>query len=96
MNEHKQETFGILGRQSLRRSLTAAESRLAAALEEIFGAGIHEFPQVVDALRKRGVARPSGAADPWTLQSLEYELKLINESLDRAYLGVERETQARS
>lgn len=76
-----------LGRQSLGRPLTASEISLASALEAIFASGTHDFSQVAAHLQRTGVARPSGAADPWTLDALHEELRLINDSLDLAYAG---------
>ncbi len=74
-----------LATQALRRSLTEAEQALAAALEEIFTAGEHDFDVVVRRLNERKVAAPSGAGGPWTTALLESELKTVNESLDSAY-----------
>jgi hypothetical protein len=77
--------LGILGHQSLRRALTDSERRLADALEAVFASGRHEFSEVAEELQRQGIARPSGVTGPWTVETLEYELKRINDSLDRAY-----------
>src|SRR5262249_12676834 len=87
MNSSNHEPLGVLGHQSLRRRLTESEERLAASLVGIFGNGVHDFALVAEELQRQGVPRPSGASDPWTVESLEYELKSINASLDEAYLG---------
>lgn len=83
-----------LGRQSLGRPLTASESALASALEAIFATGAHDFSHVSDQLQRTGVAKPSGATDAWTVDSLHQELWLINDALDLAYDS--RTTQPRS
>jgi hypothetical protein len=85
MNEPEEIVPGVAAHQSLRRPLTGAEQALAAALEAIFAAGLHEFPAVAAALQQRHVERPSGSTEPWTLVALEAELRRINDSLDEAY-----------
>jgi hypothetical protein len=77
--------LGKLGRQSQRRPLSNAESKLAAALEQIFASGRHDFAEVAAGLQELGVSRPSGATGPWSVETLESELRLINASLDDAY-----------
>jgi len=77
--------LGRLGRQSLRRHLSDAEAKLAEALEQIFASGRHDFAAVAAGLRELRVPRPSGASDPWSVEVLESELRLINASLDDAY-----------
>jgi hypothetical protein len=72
--------LGKLGRQSLRRPLSDAEARLATVLEQIFASGRHDFADVAAGLRER-------ASDPWSVESLEAELRLINASFDDAYAG---------
>lgn len=74
-----------LAHQALGRALTAAEAALAEALEEIFASGQHALPEVVGLLQKKGVRRPSGATEAWTVGVLEQELAKINASLDEAY-----------
>lgn len=74
-----------LARQSLARPLSAAEQALAVELEAVFAAGTHDFAAVADALQSKGVVRPSGSHEPWTLASLESELATLNASLDAAY-----------
>jgi len=86
MSTPEPPTLGKLGHQSLRRPLTEAENCLARALEAIFATGCHEFTAVAVALQEQQIPRPSGATGPWTLEVLEVELRLINESLDEAYL----------
>ena len=77
--------LGRLGRQSLRRPLSAMEAQLARALEEIFASGRHDFADVAASLGELKVPRPSGSTDPWSVAALESELQLINASLDDAY-----------
>ena len=77
--------LGRLGRQSLRRPLSEAEAKLAAALEQLFASGRHEFAAVAAGLHELRVPRPSGATEPWSVEVLESELRLINASLDDAY-----------
>lgn len=79
--------LGKLGRQSLRRPLSDAEAKLAAVLEQIFASGRHDFADVAAGLRELGVPRPSGASEPWSVEALESELRLINASFDDAYAG---------
>ena len=77
--------LGKLGHQSLRRPLSAAEAKLAQVLEEIFASGSHEFADVAASLGELKIPRPSGSTDPWNVEALESELRLINASLDDAY-----------
>ena len=77
--------LGKLGRQSLSRPLSAAEAKLAEALEQIFASGSHEFVDVAASLGALNIPRPSGSTDPWSVEALESELRLINASLDDAY-----------
>ncbi|MDH7795198.1 MULTISPECIES: recombinase-like helix-turn-helix domain-containing protein [unclassified Beijerinckia] len=74
-----------LGAQALRRELTDAEQALAAGLEAIYAAGIHDFEKVTAELNARAIARPSGAREPWSVAALQSELAAINASLDEAY-----------
>lgn len=74
-----------LATQGLRRPLTPEEESLAAALEEIFASGEHDFARVVERLNERRIVRPSAVADPWTPASLTQELERINRALDEAY-----------
>lgn len=74
-----------LARQSLGRPLSQAEGALAEALEAIFRTGQHDFAKVAEELQSRAVIRPSGEAGPWTVDTLEAELRDINASLDAAY-----------
>lgn len=75
-----------LAHQSLHRPFSAAERRLADAMERIFATGEHDFTAVVAALERERVPRPSGASEPWSVAALEFELKRINDLLDEAYL----------
>ena len=77
--------LGKLGHQSLRRPLDASEAKLAQELEEIFASGRHDFADVAASLGELKVPRPSGSTDPWSVEALESELRLINASLDDAY-----------
>ena len=74
-----------LARQSLARPLSPSEQALAAALEAAFAAGQHDFTAVAASLQAKGIARPSGSKDPWTLADLETELATLNASFDAAY-----------
>ena len=47
--------------------------------------GGHEFADVAASLAALNIARHSGSTDPWTVEALESELRLINASLDDAY-----------
>ena len=60
-------------------------ARLAEALERIFASGRHDFADVAASLGELKVPRPSGSAEPWSVEALESELRLINASLDDAY-----------
>jgi hypothetical protein len=86
MNEPDDLVPESLAHQALWRPLTSAEHSLARALEEIYAAGLLEFPAVVEALEQRHIPRPSGRKEPWSLKALEEELKRINDSLDEAHL----------
>lgn len=74
-----------LRNQALARALTPAETALAAALENIFAAGMHDFAAVAAELQTRAIARPSGSREPWTLATLTSELAAVNAALDAAY-----------
>ena len=74
-----------LATQCRGRPLTAAETALAAALEQIFSQGTHAFDAVAAALQSRGVAPPGGGDGDWTVDLLERELRAINASLDDSY-----------
>ena len=74
-----------LSTQALARPLVPAEAALATALETIFAAGIHAFPEVARELQVRGIVHPSGAKEPWTEAGLLRELAAINASLDASY-----------
>ena len=76
-----------LGRQALRRPLSAAEQRLGEVLEQIFRSGVTDFTQVALLLQQNGAQPPSGAPGPWTVELLHAELAAVNASLDRAYQG---------
>lgn len=76
-----------LDRQALKRSITDAEQKLAACLEQIFRSGVTDFEQVALLLQQNGILPPSGSTEQWTPALLERELRKINESLDRAYFG---------
>lgn len=76
-----------LARQALKRPITDGEQKLASCLEQIFKSGVTDFVQVALLLQQNGILPPSGASEPWSPSLLERELRTINESLDRAYLG---------
>jgi len=72
-------------RQSLARPVTPVEQALADALEAIFATGCHDFAEVAGQLNRHRVARPSGAAEDWTVEALTEELRVVNASFDAAY-----------
>ena len=74
-----------LANQSRGRPLSHQELDLAAAMERIYATGEHDYEKVAAALQRDNVARPSGAAGPWSAAVLDDELKRINASLDEAY-----------
>ena len=76
-----------LGRQALKRPLAEPEQRLAGCMEQIFKSGVKDFDRVAALLQQNGIQPPSGANGPWSPAMIEHELRLINQSLDRAYLG---------
>lgn len=79
------DLYARLATQAVRRPLTEEELALAAALEQIFATGEHDFQAVARLLNERNIARPSGVRAHWTAQALASELKAINDSLDAAY-----------
>jgi hypothetical protein len=79
------DRHAALAHQSLGRPLSQAEMDLAVAMERIYATGEHDFEKVAAALQQEKVARPSGAAGPWSAAVLHDELKRINASLDEAY-----------
>jgi hypothetical protein len=86
MNDPLPSERDRLAHQSLHRPFSAAERRLADAMEQIFATGEHDFSAVVAALELQRVPRPSGASEPWSVAALEFELKRLNELMDEAYL----------
>ncbi len=86
MNDPVSSERDRLAHQSLHRPFSAAERRLADAMEKIFATGEHDFTAVVAVLERERVPRPSGASEPWSVAALEFELKRINDLLDDAYL----------
>jgi hypothetical protein len=86
MNDPLPSDRDRLAHQSLHRPFSAAERRLADAMEKIFATGEHDFAAVVVALEREGVPRPSGASEPWSVAALEFELKRLNDLMDEAYL----------
>ncbi len=74
-----------LDHQGLKRSLSEAEARMAAVMEQIFRDGVTDFEEVASRLQQSGVKPPSGAATAWSADLLLSELTMINQSLDKAY-----------
>lgn len=74
-----------LAHQSLGRPLSETERAFAAALMEIYGAGVTEMADVARALTDRSVTAPSNGGTAWTEDSLLAELETANASLDAAY-----------
>ena len=76
-----------LARQALKRPISGPEQKLANCMEQIFKSGVRDFDQVATLLQQNAIEPPSGAPGPWSKLLLEQELRVINESLDRAYQG---------
>src|SRR4051794_13217816 len=57
--------------QTRRREPTPFEVKLAGAIEEIFGRGVHDISGMLGELNASGLAAPDGA--PWTEDSLMRE-----------------------
>lgn len=74
-----------LAHQSRGRPLNPAESALAAALMEIYGAGEHDFGKVAASLKSRGLAAPVSGRTDWSEALLAEELVALNADLDAAY-----------
>lgn len=51
------------------------EIRLAGAIEEVFGSGVHDLPGLVSGLNDRGLFAPDGAA--WTEQTFTAEMRRL-------------------
>lgn len=79
------EPWDSLAKQSLGRSLSAAELALAQNLEAIFVEGVTDFDEVARQLMAKSIAAPASNTTAWTRELLEQELSLINRSLDEAY-----------
>ena len=62
-------------RQSRDGEPTPYETRLAGAVEEVFGSGVHDLSGLVAGLNERGLAAPDGA--PWTEQSFTAEMQRL-------------------
>ena len=71
--------------QSRGRELSDGEQRFAAALEEIFSQGCHNWAQVADSLNERQIASPGGGDIHWSVETLEAELTALNAQLDLAF-----------
>ena len=87
MTQPREDVHSRLATQGLRRPLSEAEQALAAALEQIFASGEHDFAAVARLPNERKIAAPSGNGGPWTPQILETELRDVNQSLDAAYVA---------
>ncbi len=57
------------------REPNAYETKLAGAIEEVFGTGRHDLPGLVDGLNDMGVLGPGG--EPWTEASFGDEIKQL-------------------
>jgi hypothetical protein len=62
-------------RQSREGGPTPYETRLAGAVEEVFGTGVHDLAGLVGGLNDRGLFAPDGAA--WTEQTFTTEMKRL-------------------
>jgi len=51
---------------------TPYEVHLAGAIEEVFGAGVHDLPGLVEGLRVRGLRAPDG--QNWTEDTFRAEM----------------------
>ena len=51
------------------------ETRLAGAIEEVFGSGVHDLPGLVTGLNDRSLFAPDGA--PWTEQTFTAEMRRL-------------------
>jgi hypothetical protein len=51
------------------------ETKLAGAIEEIFGGGVHDLSGLVSGLNERGLFGPDGAA--WTEQTFTTEMQRL-------------------
>ena len=74
-----------LRQQSCPAALADDDAALAAALQAIFADDIHAFDAVAAALQTRGIKRPSGNTEAWSVAALTSELARINGALDSAY-----------
>lgn len=63
--------------QSRDSAPTAYEMKLAGAIEEIFGRGIHDLPGLLAELNAAGLTAPNGAA--WTEESFTTEMHRLGE-----------------
>ncbi|MPY99416.1 MAG: hypothetical protein GEU97_15710 [Actinophytocola sp.] len=61
--------------QSRDTTPAAYEMKLAGAIEEIFGRGIHDLPGLLTELDAVGIAAPDGAA--WTEDSFTAEMQRL-------------------
>lgn len=54
---------------------TPYETKLAGAIEEVFGSGRHDLPGLVDGLNEMGVPAPGG--ETWTTENFTIEIKRL-------------------
>jgi hypothetical protein len=62
-------------RQSRDGEPTPYEIRLAGAVEEVFGSGVHDLAGLVTGLNDRGLFAPDGAS--WTAQTFTAEMQRL-------------------
>lgn len=74
-----------LARQSVGRAVSEAETALATAMMEIYGAGATTLAEVAEKLSERGVKAPVSGATNWDAASLVVELNAANDSFDESY-----------
>lgn len=85
MHYHTRHQGEILATQSRARALTAEETALAGALEQLFAAGMHDFTAIAAELTRLSVTVPGQSHSQWSLDLLTSTLQAINTDLDNAY-----------
>lgn len=74
-----------LAHQSLGRSLSEAEAEFARALMAIYAEGVVDQAEIAKALSKGATVAPTTGSKDWTAESLEHELRELNDDFDSAY-----------
>ncbi|MEO0382609.1 MAG: recombinase-like helix-turn-helix domain-containing protein [Pseudomonadota bacterium] len=86
LSQHARDTTKpALAHQCRGRELDTNEQAFADALIEIYGAGTHDFSQVIKELNARSIVAPRSGRTDWDETLFSQELEATNALLDAAY-----------